>query len=378
MVCSPARLAANRENAKRSSGPSLQGRLRSRLNALKHGLTGAGIALPNEDVAEIARRSNALHDELKPNSEVARLLVGRMAFLAVRLDRCQRHDTAMLSRRVRFAEAEFDEARLGQVKAFVAEIDRDPASSVRGLRAMPEGVAWMVENLDKLRQDLTHEDETVWGMTQCANLHALMGLPNLDGRVTRYRVLSDTGRGFFGHLKPGDCEGLSDEEKVRWARRELLAIIDHEIARLQEVRESLDLETIELDRAEAVDRALFDPSKEATLARKYEAATERGLYRALRELEELKKLDDLIEGPEAEDHLEVSPEPEGAPEPPSRPRGSLASFFQTALAPFRSCGNRPGFPGRGRSDGGRGPVGRGPGRIFAEDRVIFRRLRWVL
>ncbi len=38
------------------------------------------------------------------------------------------------------------------------------------------------------------------------------------------------------------------------------------------------------DPAEAGQRALFDPSKEASLARKYEAAAERGLYRALKEL----------------------------------------------------------------------------------------------
>ena len=199
MVCSPARLAANRENAKRSSGPSPQGRLRSRLNALKHGLTGAGIALPNEDVAEIDRRSNALHDELRPHSEVARLLVGRVAFLSVRLDRCQRLDTAMLSRRVRFAEAEFDEARVGRVHGYVSEIDLDPAASVRGLRMMPEGVAWLISNLDQLRGDLTHEDETAWGMTQCANLHALMGVPNGDGRVTR---LPDAQRHRPGLLRP--------------------------------------------------------------------------------------------------------------------------------------------------------------------------------
>jgi hypothetical protein len=42
-------------------------------------------------------------------------------------------------------------------------------------------------------------------------------------------------------------------------------------------------------RAEAVKRAMFDPSKEATLARRYEAAAERGFYRALRELRQIEK-----------------------------------------------------------------------------------------
>ena len=42
-------------------------------------------------------------------------------------------------------------------------------------------------------------------------------------------------------------------------------------------------------RAEAVRRAMFDTSREATLARKYEAAAERGFYRALKELRVLQK-----------------------------------------------------------------------------------------
>jgi hypothetical protein len=42
-------------------------------------------------------------------------------------------------------------------------------------------------------------------------------------------------------------------------------------------------------RLEACHRAMFDPSKEATLARKYEAAAERGLYRALKEFRQVEK-----------------------------------------------------------------------------------------
>ena len=42
-------------------------------------------------------------------------------------------------------------------------------------------------------------------------------------------------------------------------------------------------------RAEAGRRAMFDPSREATLARKYEAASERGFFRALKELRQLEK-----------------------------------------------------------------------------------------
>ena len=48
-------------------------------------------------------------------------------------------------------------------------------------------------------------------------------------------------------------------------------------------RDTLDFEMIELDRSEAGARALFDPSKEATLARRYESEAHRGFFKALKE-----------------------------------------------------------------------------------------------
>jgi hypothetical protein len=65
----------------------------------------------------------------------------------------------------------------------------------------------------------------------------------------------------------------------------LLEKIDEEIADLEELYETLDFETIELDRAEAGPRSLFDPSKEACLARRYESEARRGYYKALTEFQ---------------------------------------------------------------------------------------------
>jgi hypothetical protein len=53
--------------------------------------------------------------------------------------------------------------------------------------------------------------------------------------------------------------------------------------RLKQARIELDPDALAEDRAEAVDRALFDVSPGSILARKYEAATERAMYKALKE-----------------------------------------------------------------------------------------------
>ena len=77
-------------------------------NALKHGLTGAGIALPIEDAAEVDRLQRTLESEMKPSGELGRTLVRRMALLAVRMDRCVAHETASLTVGIEEAEAAFD------------------------------------------------------------------------------------------------------------------------------------------------------------------------------------------------------------------------------------------------------------------------------
>jgi len=54
---SEAKRAANRENAKKSTGPkSAEGKERSRANAFKHGLTGEGVVKADDLKEEIQKR----------------------------------------------------------------------------------------------------------------------------------------------------------------------------------------------------------------------------------------------------------------------------------------------------------------------------------
>ena len=164
MPATAAQIEANRRNSAKSCGPKTPaGKEASRANALKHGMTGAGVVLPNEDAAEVERRFAALEGEIEPTHEMERILVRRIAVSSVRMDRGVEQETAHLSERVRRAEADF--------------------------------------------------------------------------------------------VPP---EGTSPEEAARL-------------------------------RAEAGRRAMFDPSKEATLARRYEMAAERGFYKAIKELRQLRK-----------------------------------------------------------------------------------------
>ncbi len=149
MPTSEARIRANQANSAKSTGPkTVEGKQQSRRNALKHGLTGAGVVLPNEDVAEVERRFEAFRDDLQPSGEVGEVLARRAAFLSVRLERCVSEETARLSGRIRQADADFvppeatDASTVAQLKAEAkarAMFDPSPeASRARSYEAAAE------------------------------------------------------------------------------------------------------------------------------------------------------------------------------------------------------------------------------------------------
>ncbi len=116
---------------------------------------------------------------------------------------------------------------------------------------------------------------------------------NLIGRsvgdlpVSRVKVLFETACGNFRFLNDPELAERDPSAAKAQARALILDLIDDEVARLGALREAFDLDEIARERAESVDRVLFDASKEAILARKYEAAAERNLYKALEQLREV-------------------------------------------------------------------------------------------
>jgi hypothetical protein len=102
MPTSDARIAANRLNAQHSTGPKTdEGKERSRANALKHGLTGAGIVLPQTDDAEVKRRSITFASELNAVGDVGQTLARLAALNSVRMERGADQQTASLTEHVR-------------------------------------------------------------------------------------------------------------------------------------------------------------------------------------------------------------------------------------------------------------------------------------
>src|ERR1700722_11563580 len=252
MPATEAQIAANRRNSALSTGPKTpEGKERSRRNALKHGLTGEGVALPDEDAAEVASRFQELQEELKPNGISSRLLLRRFAYMSVRLERCERLDTAVYSKRVRHADEDFVDHRITQVEALVLRLPYDPMTTSRRLQATPEGIDWLIGHWSELRGDLMNRERNAWMLNHCARLERLLGQPEGNFRQTRSHALTEGLSGFFFNINPSEVEGLNDLERIEWARAELAKMIADEVARLEGVKEALDPTLIDQDRLEA-------------------------------------------------------------------------------------------------------------------------------
>ena len=98
MIVTPERIAANKANARKSTGPRTpEGKIASRANGLKHGLTGDGIVLPKGLADDVAAMTRDLRLELRPATQVGSIMVDRMALMAVRLDRCAAEELGRLA-----------------------------------------------------------------------------------------------------------------------------------------------------------------------------------------------------------------------------------------------------------------------------------------
>jgi hypothetical protein len=89
-LLSAAQLAANRQNAQKSTGPKTEaGKQRCRINATRHGLTGQFHAFSREDKAAFDRHCAALLEDLQPATYREKLLAVSIAEDQWRLNRAR-------------------------------------------------------------------------------------------------------------------------------------------------------------------------------------------------------------------------------------------------------------------------------------------------
>ena len=98
MSSSEQRLAANRKNARSSTGPNTaRGKSIAARNATRHGLLSTRLLLDDEDSSEFQRLLDELMESLRPVGSLERLLLERIAVTVWRQRRLVHAETASLS-----------------------------------------------------------------------------------------------------------------------------------------------------------------------------------------------------------------------------------------------------------------------------------------
>src|ERR1700720_424020 len=92
------RADVNRENAKKSTGPRTEaGKQRSKLNALRHGLTGQTVVLPTEDHSAYDRHSQSFLNQYRPKDATETQLVESLIDTSWRMNRAATVETNLFS-----------------------------------------------------------------------------------------------------------------------------------------------------------------------------------------------------------------------------------------------------------------------------------------
>src|ERR1039458_8613997 len=113
-MASDKQVSANRQNAAKSTGPITQnGKLQSRRNALRHGLTAATVVPAIEDSQEFERFAAAVKSDYQAASTVEEELIARLTSLLWRLRRSTLIETNLFQLQARLAQNQKEAVQVG-------------------------------------------------------------------------------------------------------------------------------------------------------------------------------------------------------------------------------------------------------------------------
>ena len=254
---------------------------------------------------------------------MSQYLVERVAVLSIRVERCAEHETLLMAVQGAQAGQDFDEYRLAEVECLFHSLPQTPSLSLRKLGESAEGAERLLEAWTNLRHDL---DRNVW---KTAHAHRAAHLQGFHPDDCEALDLIEFTRTILGENDPANF-GRNPQLHIDWSRDQLRQILQSEIDHLSTTLETWDDDAVERERRTVVSLARFNPTPETLLVRKYEAAAERNLYRALREARLIDASPTLLEqagfdAPE-DDDTTAAPETTSAPlasfvpEPPPTPK----------------------------------------------------------
>ena len=128
MATSAFQIETNRANSRHSTGPrTVDGKQRSSLNAVRHGLTGQMIVMPHEDMQVYLKHCEDYQAEWKPVGATETHMVQSIADCQWRLHRAHAHLLNL---------DEMDDQSLDRIGRYTSRIQRDLQSSIKLLLSL--------------------------------------------------------------------------------------------------------------------------------------------------------------------------------------------------------------------------------------------------
>jgi hypothetical protein len=315
---SDAQIQANRDRAKKSTGPStFEGKQRSSQNSLKHGQCAQTLVLmPGEDANALHQFSLATHLELLPRGAIETCLVEQVVAGAVGVQRCLRAEAAEAHKRAELFVEEQEHTMLCEVEDLIAALPERPRVVVHQLRSTSAGCRWLLARWESLRDSLDAGFWQDWEMHLALRLWGFRPsdwVCDLEARALLLAIVSTNWdwpndeqgaeKGLESDLRGAmrPAELAADHEFQYWiqelalqlterpaARAWLFERVDAELAALEELRARRQ-EQEEQQRQRASAHALVDTTKEGALRHRYLMAHRRMMRDALKELVALKK-----------------------------------------------------------------------------------------
>ena len=340
---SPKRLAANRQNSGKSTGPTTSaGKARSSRNALKHGLTSQTAVLPNEDPSVFQEHFDQWLGYYQTDDPAQLAAIERAVSSKWKLDRCTRLETERLSEQVRHAVDQYDLDKFTEAESIgrrlvfepIARCDvpqvhdpvfqarlatrqaDNPAVLAKRLEMTAQGVDWLILRWIELAEMLRHhgfwhypekfravwllgrrpedvlEDQVVQRIFLACNIAHPDTDDNDPDRFDLWDECYQAKMGLEGRpmyfFQIDAIRPLRPADHLT-AKAQLWEVFTKEITRLRALKQE-HLDPIDrLDRASAQERAMFDGSKEGVLMRRYETAVEREFHKSIADLSRLRK-----------------------------------------------------------------------------------------
>ena len=145
MPASDWKIRVNQANAEKSTGPRTEaGKERARANALKHGLSGAGIVIPAEEGDAIKSRAEIWRGGFVLDSPTKEWAFDQFVVNTVRIELCQAHQRALGQSEMARAEAAWALDKQLEAALLGDRIDRKPQITTKQLRKTKYGCEWLM------------------------------------------------------------------------------------------------------------------------------------------------------------------------------------------------------------------------------------------